>query len=248
MRSMFFRLVAVVVLTCGVGATAWSADELVLEVDPMTKAILKVEGDPAASCGILVVHDWFGVTPFTLSSMKRFSDMGCFVGAIDLYDGQSVETHKEAYALLQGLDADLAAKKIDAAIGELSKEGRKLGLAGFSMGASLALTAAARNSRAIDAAIVWYGDTRLASDQAATMTMPVLAIYGSNDGEAADEAALLSKTLDQAGGKAEVMVYPGAHHAFAQPLFNQGTTYDAEATAASWDLTKSFVSRKLLID
>ncbi len=248
MRSTVFRLIAAVALACGVGSNAIGADDVVLEVSATTNAIMKVDGDPDSSCGVLIVHDWFGITPFTLSSMKRFSDMGCYVGVIDLYDGQAVETHNEAYALLQALDADRAGKTIDAAISELSKEGRKVGIAGFSMGAGLELSAAARNSQHIDAALVWYGDTGLAPGQAEAMTMPVLAIYGSKDGEAADEAALLSKTLDEAGGKAEVMVYPGAHHAFAQPLFNQGTTYDAEATAASWALTSNFVSRKLLTD
>jgi len=42
---------------------------------------------------------------------------------------------------------------------------------------------------------------------------------------------------------AEIHVYPGAAHAFAQPLFNRGTTYDPVATDVAWQLTDGFLRR-----
>jgi acetyl esterase/lipase len=60
---------------------------------------------------------------------------------------------------------------------------------------------------------------------------PALLIVGSADGPAPPEnAAAFSRAADAAHAAAEVYVYPGAAHAFAQPLFNQGQTYDPGAT------------------
>ena len=69
---------------------------------------------------------------------------------------------------------------------------------------------------------------------------------GSHDGpSAADGALAFSKAADAAGVGAEVYVYPGAEHAFAQPLFNQGRTYDPVATDVAWKVTDSFLARRL---
>jgi len=44
---------------------------------------------------------------------------------------------------------------------------------------------------------------------------------------------------------AEVYLYPGADHAFAQPLFNAGRTYDPVAADVAWRLTEDFLKRRL---
>jgi len=44
---------------------------------------------------------------------------------------------------------------------------------------------------------------------------------------------------------AEIYIYPGAAHAFAQPLFNQGRTYDPIAAQTAWRLTEDFLRRRL---
>jgi dienelactone hydrolase len=42
-----------------------------------------------------------------------------------------------------------------------------------------------------------------------------------------------------------VYVYPGASHAFAQPLFNEGRTYDPMAAEVAWRLSEDFLRRRL---
>lgn len=44
---------------------------------------------------------------------------------------------------------------------------------------------------------------------------------------------------------AEVFIYPGAEHAFAQPLFNRGKTYDPVAAEVAWRLSEDFLKRRL---
>jgi putative oxidoreductase len=204
-----------------------------------------VDGPKEASKGIVLVHDWFGVSPSFLGATERLAKLGYRVVAVDLYDGRQATTHDEAGMLLGSLDADLAAQKIDAAIQFLNATPRQLAVMGFSMGAKHALASALR-SKSVRATVLWYGETVNDPHALKSLQGPVLLIVGSADGPAAAEnAAAFSKAADAAGPGAETYVYPGAAHAFAQPLFNQGKTYDPAATEAAWRLSEDFLRRRL---
>lgn len=204
-----------------------------------------IAGPKDARGGIVLVHDWFGVSPAFLDATERWAKLGYRVIAVDLYDGRHAMTHEEAGALLGSLDASLAAQKIDAAIQSLSTRPRNLAVMGFSMGAKHALSAALRNEK-IRATVLWYGETVNDPHELKTLNGPVLLVVGSADGTTAGEnAAAFSKAADTAGGAAEIYVYPGAAHAFAQPLFNQGKTYDPIAAETAWRLSEDFLQRRM---
>jgi carboxymethylenebutenolidase len=113
------------------------------------------------------------------------------------------------------------------------------------MGVKHALAAALRNS-SVRATVLWYGETPKDPNQIRALNGPVLLIDGSKDGSSALEDTLaFAKAADLAGACAEIYIYPGAAHAFAQPLFNQGKTYDPVAAQAAWGLTEDFLSRRL---
>lgn len=203
-----------------------------------------VAGPRDAERAVVLVHDWFGVTPFYLDAVERLALQGHRVVAVDLYDGRHASTHDEAGALLKSTDAGRAGQIIDAAIGSLRDQRRRLGIMSFSAGASYALPAALRHDE-INATVIWYGDTANDPGKLADLAGPLLFVVGSRDGPAADRAAALSKASDAAGSAAEIYIYPGAAHAFAQPLFNQGQTFDPVATESSWRLTEDFLQRHL---
>ena len=113
------------------------------------------------------------------------------------------------------------------------------------MGAPFALSAAVRHASVVKAASIFYGETINEPEQLSSLGGPVLLVVGSKDGNAADNAAAFSKAADTAGKFAEIYIYPGAHHAFAQPLFNAGETYDAAAAEVAWKLATDFLQRRL---
>jgi carboxymethylenebutenolidase len=204
-----------------------------------------VAGPEEATKAVVLVHDWFGVSTFYTEAAERLASEGYRVIAVDLYDGQQAITHEKAGALLGGLREDLAARKVDAAIKWSAAGGRKVAAMGFSMGAKIALSSALRND-SVRATILWYGETIKDAETLRHLSGPVLLVVGSRDGPTAAENALaFSKAADAAGTGAEVYVYPGADHAFAQPLFNNGRTYDPAATAVAWQLSESFLERRL---
>ncbi len=202
-------------------------------------------GPADASAGVLLVHDWFGVSDFYEETAEHLGDLGYRVLAVDLYHGEAATTHAEAWALMQALDGSAVASELDLALSHLGQSNRQVAVMGFSMGVPYALDLAARNGDRVRAAAVWYGDTGLSDEQAAMFSVPVLAVYGSLDGDASGDAARLSQALANAEGSAETFIYPDVAHAFAQPLFNGGDNFSEAGTAASWALTEEFLRREL---
>jgi carboxymethylenebutenolidase len=214
-----------------------------LHADSSHSFAVYVGGPRDATEGIVLVHDFFGVSPFYLDAVNRLAKHGYRVVAVDLYDGRRATSHAEAGALLNGLDTALAARKIGAAIADAATSRRRLAVIGFSMGGRKALEAALRDSANV-ATDEWSGATINDPARLRHLAGPALLVVGSKDGSsAAENAAAFSKAADDAGVAAEIYVYPGAAHAFAQPLFNEGRTYDPVATNIAWQLTDSFLER-----
>jgi carboxymethylenebutenolidase len=204
-----------------------------------------VAGPKNATKGVVLVHDWFGVSSFYTQAAERLANDGYRVVAVDLYGGRAATTHEEAAKLLQALHDDVAGREIDAAIQSLVTGGQSVATMGFSMGAKHALAASLRNP-SVHATLLWYGETIKDPEQLRHLAGPALLVVGSHDGKsAADDSAAFSKAADAAGVGAEVYLYPGAEHAFAQPLFNQGKTFDPAAADVAWRLSESFLERRL---
>jgi carboxymethylenebutenolidase len=204
-----------------------------------------VAGPEDARTGVVLVHDWFGVSPFYTEAVEKVAAQGNRVLAVDLYAGRSATTHDQASKLLESVRDDIAGREIDAAIAQLAQGGRLVAVMGFSMGAKHALAAALRN-KAVHATLLWYGETLNDPEKLRQLAGPALLIVGSHDGaSAAENAATFSRAADAAGVGAEVYVYPGADHAFAQPLFNAGRTYDPVAADVAWRLSQDFLKRRL---
>ena len=204
-----------------------------------------VSGPENSKAGILLVHDWFGPSAFYMESVMRLGKLGYRVIAVDLYNGQHGTTHKDAYALMVGMDPELAKAKVQAGLEALKRDGRKLATFGFSLGADYSFPSAVSNGDAIAASVVWYGFSPSAETHISGLSADALFVYGSLDGPAADQASAASKLMDANGLNAEIYIYPQAHHAFAQPLFNAGKTYDPIGAEAAWAVTESFLRRKL---
>jgi carboxymethylenebutenolidase len=157
MKSLVHRSFAVLILLVAVPGFGNTATET-LQTASAHKFSAYVDGPKDASVGIVLVHDWFGVTPFYSQAAERLAKDGYRVVAVDLYDGRHAATHDEAGALMKGVDAGVAAEEVDAAIKLLADRPRKIAIMGFSMGAKFALAAALRD-KSIGATLIWYGET-----------------------------------------------------------------------------------------
>ena len=99
--------------------------------------------------GVLVLHSWWGLTPFFRSVCDRLADEGFVALAPDLHgDNRTADRPDEAEALLASTDPNVTANLVLAGTATLrslpvTPDG-PIGMLGFSMGASWALWASAR--------------------------------------------------------------------------------------------------------
>jgi len=204
-----------------------------------------VAGPENAKTGVLFIHDYFGITDATKESVERLGALGYRTLAVDLYKGKSATTNESAQALMQAKDSSETVHILRTGIDYLKNPGRKLATIGFSAGAIEAMNATLMEPESFSATIMVYGGNydRIEKSRLDKLKCPVLTITGALDNWPL-EAALnfLSGEKDKLF---ELYVYPGADHGYAQPLFNGGKNYNAEATRVTWMLMEDFLLRNL---
>src|SRR5947208_3420554 len=76
----------------------------------------------------------------------------------------------------------------------------------------------------------------------------VLVVAGAEESDATQSAINFFSNMRQVNRPYEMLMYPGADHGYAQPLFNEGKNYNAEAVRATWVLVDDFLSSALSHD
>lgn len=206
------------------------------------------EAGPADAAGaILVVHDWFGITPMTREAVERFAEMGYRVAAVDLYDGEAAEDHPGAQALMGQLNPEAVAQALRTATAHLTGEGRPVVTVGFSMGGAPAVRASFLSPEAVVGAVSVYGggvEQTIANGQDGLRT-PLLIVTGSDDAWPMATVTTLLEGDIGPDALTEVYVIPAARHGYAQPLYAGGVNLDAEATRITWMVLDDFLQRLL---
>jgi len=190
---------------------------------------------------VLLLHSWWGLTPFFRRTADRLSDLGYTVLVPDLAEGETFDDPDEARRYLAEADADrlagLTLAAVDVARGRAADPDRPISVIGCSMGASLALWASVRRPRDIAAVVAFYGVQSIDFDGAAARYQ----VHLASDDElvADDDAAFMEATIGLAGRPIEVFRYPATEHFFFE---RDRKPYDAEAAALAWDRTVAFLA------
>jgi dienelactone hydrolase len=114
---------------------------IILKSDKGNELRAFVAGPADAKAGILVVHDYLGISESTRQSVEHLGVLGYRTIAVDLYGGKSATSHEEAVKLMQSLSRESTDKILQAGLDYLKQPGRKLGTLGFSMGGQESLNA-----------------------------------------------------------------------------------------------------------
>lgn len=156
--------------------TASVRPDRTLQYGPRHTPLLEFDAVGAASSssggghgpGVVLLQEWWGVTPEILTQAQRLAAAGYRVVVPDLYRGSTGVDAAEASHLMTGLDWGGAVEDIRAAARYLDQPDPaaqggggllprpNVGVVGFCMGGALALVAAV-NVTEIDAAVSFYG-------------------------------------------------------------------------------------------
>ncbi len=191
---------------------------------------------------IVVIQEWWGLDAHIEDLAERFAREGFVALAPDLYHGQVATEPDDARKLVMAMNGPIALREIASAIGYLSDlpevEPKSVGVIGFCMGGRLTLAAASTGDERIGAAVAFYGGVQPTPEFVSGIKAPVLAVYGEEDaGIPPEQYNGLAAEMDRQEKTFDMVVYPGAGHAFLndmRPAYNATAAADAWVRAVQW--------------
>lgn len=207
--------------------------------------------------GVLVVHEWWGLTNYTRNRAKQLAELGYIAMAVDMYgDGKTGEDPAAAQALATPFykDPTLAKIRLDAAMKELETypqtDTTKMAAIGYCYGGFIVLNAAKLGAN-LTGVVSFHGDLSGVPVNKDSLKAKILVCHGEADKFVTPEAvAAFKKSMDSAGVDYTFKSYPNATHAFTNPAatelgkkFNMPIEYNAAADAASWNDMKAFFKK-----
>jgi carboxymethylenebutenolidase len=209
---------------------------------------LAMPGDAAEPLpGVIVIHEWWGLNDNIKAMTRRLAGEGYVVLAVDLYGGATAQTPERAQVLMAELLAnpDAARSNLRQAYNYLETYALspRIGSLGWCLGGGWSLQTALLFPNALDAMVMYYGQVVTDRAQLATLNVPVLGFFGSEDKSIpVRDVQEFRNELKDLGKNAEVLIMIGADHAFANP---SGGNYNEQAATEAWEKTLAFLSRNL---
>jgi carboxymethylenebutenolidase len=197
--------------------------------------------------GIIVIHEWWGLNENIKAMTRRLAGEGYVVLAVDLYGGATAETPEAAQALMAALvgEPEAARRNLTQAYDYLEKYALapRVASIGWCLGGGWSLQTALLYPDALDAMVMYYGQVLTDRERLAALNVPILGFFGAEDDSIpVRDVREFRATLMDLGKIAEVLIMPGADHAFANP---SGGNYNERAANEAWDTTLKFLERHL---
>jgi dienelactone hydrolase len=199
--------------------------------------------------GMLVVHEWWGITRHTRDEARKLAGQGYTALVVDMYgDGKTADNPKDASALSGAVLKDPTAMmaRFDAARDVLARhatvDASRIGAIGFCFGGSIVLDAARAGTDLAGVAAFHAGlDAAVPSPAPGKVKARVLVLNGAADPFIKPESvAAFKREMDAAKASYRYVDYPGAVHAFTNPEatakgkeFNLPLAYSPEADKQS---------------
>jgi len=191
--------------------------------------------------GILLLHAWWGLKPFFKQVCDQLAKQGFTVLAPDLYQGRIAKTIDEAKILREQCDNELIDNIVKVAKDHLVslRTDQPIGVLGFSMGASWALTIAA-NEPDVAAAVIFYGAGEADFKK---VKAKILGHFAEVDEwEPIEYVRKMEADMKVAGLDVTLHVYPKAGHWFVE---EDRPEYDSASAILAWSRTFEFLRKYL---
>lgn len=218
------------------------------------------EGGPHP--GVVMIPDVRGLQDHFRTLAARLAEEGFAVLAVDLYrrtGPPEIASVADAFAWMAELSDPQVLADVQAAVDFLAAHpavaGRPVGVTGFCMGGQYAILAACTGT-GLAACAPFYGmlaypDDRdrakkphSALDVAPRLSCPLLGLYGEEDALIPLEQVEAFRERAAASGQpAEIVLYPGAGHAFVNDT--QPERHRPEAAADAWARMVAFFREQL---
>lgn len=196
--------------------------------------------------GVVLLHAWWGLTPFFRSVCDRLAREGFVALAPDLFGGEVASTIQEAKELKASVDrkpVNAAMKEaVDRLLGLEPVRGASVGILGFSLGANYALWLGRAKAPQVGAIVLYYGAGGGRFDRSPGA---VLGHFAEEDawGAGKERVASLEERLRSGGVDVVFHTYPGTTHWFFEE--DRPEAFDRAAASLSWGRTIEFLRARL---
>ena len=201
-------------------------------------------GSAEVRAGVVVIQEWWGLVPHIEDVAERFAALGYLALAPDLYHGKSTVEAEEAHHLMEGLDWGRASRELAGAVAYLRGVSgvSRVGVVGFCMGGALTVIAAA--DPGVDTYASFYGFPPPGTSALDRINAPGLIFFGEHENAfSVPDAQAFAERQRRSGKQAEVVVYPGAGHAFFNDT--RPEAYQQAAAVDAWRRTVELFERHL---
>jgi dienelactone hydrolase len=224
--------------------------------DVACRGYLARPDDDGPHPGVLIVHDWLGVTDYVRMRAEMLARLGYTAFAADVYGADVRPSPAEAPALAgsyygnRPLWRERVTGGFDRLLAEPSVDRARTAAIGYCFGGSGALELA-RTGVELRAVVSFHGALRTGPDgEAQRIRAKLLVLCGAIDPVVPDDAVAAFK--DELRGAPDLdwqlTTYSGAMHAFTIPDANtpeHGAQFNPVAERRSWQAMKAFLAEAL---
>lgn len=209
--------------------------------------------------GILIIHQWTGLTDYEKMRARMLAEMGYNVFAADIY-GLGVRPQPPEAGEIAGkfkADRELYRARMLAGLEVLKGDERtdpaKIAAIGYCFGGTGVLELA-RGGVKIAGVVSFHGGLSAAPGmeaKAGNVPAKILCLHGAADPFVPEaEVDAFRKEMTDAGADWQLTMFGGAVHAFTQKMagddVTKGAAYDAKADERSWEDMQQFFSEIFL--
>ncbi len=207
--------------------------------------------------GVLLIHDWMGVTDHQKSQVEKLAALGYVALAADVYGkgvrpANATEAAAESGRLYKNpvLLRARARAGLDFLAGRPQVDATRLAATGYCFGGSGALELA-RSGAPLRAVVTFHGTLdALMPGTPDDLKASVLTLHGADDPFVKQEnVKAFMDEMRAAKADWELIQYSGAVHSFTDPRAgtdnSKGAAYNATADRRSWEAMKDFLAERL---
>ena len=199
--------------------------------------------------GIIVVHEWWGLTDYAQRRARMLADMGYVALAIDMYGEGKTTEHPETAAEWSGaVTKDMGRERFAAGYAllkahELTAPGQ-IAAIGYCFGGGVVLRAAGRGVD-LRGVVSFHGILPPDPVEPGAVKAKIIAFHGAADPfVTADQVQKFQAAVEAAGADWQFVTYSGAKHSFTSKEADgrgiPALAYDADADARSWAAMQLF--------
>jgi dienelactone hydrolase len=206
---------------------------------------------------VIVIHEWWGLTDYPKMRAKELAKLGYIAFALDMFGNGKIADNPDsalAFAMPLYQNPQSAKARFDAALEKLKTYSQadqsKIAAIGYCFGGSMALNVA-KLGEDLKGVVSFHGDPQGIPANKDLLKASILVCHGGADSLVPpSHVQHFEKEMDSIKASYEVIVYPGAQHAFSNPAatetgkkFNLKVAYDAAADTASWNDMRKFFGK-----